>query len=53
MNNHIKRIKEIDRQIKAINKMIDQDEHIAAGLTVDLAIGANPDSSPFHLCTMR
>lgn len=47
MQNHIRRIKEIDRQVKQLNEMLRRGESIAAGLTIYLALGGNPDDDDF------
>jgi hypothetical protein len=49
MNNQtVRRINELDAQIKAVTKYLKDGEHAAAGLTVSLGIGAE-SSRPIHL----
>jgi hypothetical protein len=38
-NANLRRIAELDRQIAAIKKIIDNGEHIAAGLSIDVLLG--------------
>lgn len=43
MNHYIKRIKQIDSQVKQLQKLIDRGDHIATGLKIDLGLGPNQD----------
>lgn len=45
MNHYIKRIKQIDSQVKQLQKLIDRGDHIATGLKIDLGLGPNQDES--------
>lgn len=39
MNDHIRRIKTIDEQLKALDRIINSSEHLAAGLSISLSVG--------------
>ncbi len=39
MNNNISRIKALDDQIKALERITKQGEYIAAGLSIEIAVG--------------
>ena len=39
VNDHIRRIKTIDEQLKALDRIISSSEHLAAGLSISLSVG--------------
>lgn len=43
MNDHILRIKAIDEQLKAIERITKQGDYVAAGLSIEVTVGAPND----------
>lgn len=45
MNNHILRIKDIDEQLTALDRITRQGDYVAAGLTIQIGVGVQSDSA--------
>ena len=45
MNDHILRIKAIDEQLKAIERITKQGDYVAAGLSIEVTVGAPNDGN--------
>lgn len=43
MNNHILRIKDIDDQLKALERITKQGDYVAAGLSIQVGVGVPQD----------
>ena len=45
MNDHILRIKAIDEQLKALDRITRQGDYVAAGLSIQIGVGVPSDSA--------